>query len=260
MRKTLFLPLLLLLAVLLLLPVSAAGYAKIDDRAGFFSGGTAWNTEALTGNSESRFSYYLLTDIASTYPSDSQVLSRCGISKKDDAVILAVYQTSDGEYHYDIYTFGAAHEAFSDSDIDEVLDTPGVYNNIKSGEIAAGVKAFLAACGKVEARFIAEEKADAERTARWEATRVPRGIAITLVVFVIAGGIAMLSVTLFYRKKVHGETYPLDRYAKLKLTKEVDRFVGSYITRVRVNTNNNSSGGSHGGGGGGGGGGHRGGR
>ena len=142
MRKTLFFPLLLLLAVLLILPVCAAGYTRIDDRAGFFSEGTAWNTETLTGNGAGRFSYYLLTDIASTYPSDSQALSRCGISKKDDAVILAVYQTSDGTYRYDIYTFGAAHEAFSDSDIDEVLDTPGVYNNIKAGKIEAGAKAF----------------------------------------------------------------------------------------------------------------------
>ena len=171
MRKTLFLPLLLVLAVLLILPVCAAGYTKIDDRAGFFSEGTAWNTETLTGNGAGRFSYYLLTDIASTYPSDSQALSRCGISKKDDAVILAVYQTSDGTYRYDIYTFGAAHEAFSDSDIDEVLDTPGVYNNIKAGKIEAGVKAFLAACGKVEARFAAEEKADAERAAKWDCRR-----------------------------------------------------------------------------------------
>ena len=258
MRKRLFLPLLLLLAVLMTLPAAAAGYTKIDDRAGFFSGDTAWNTESLTGNSAGRCSYYLLTDYAEDYPSDREVLSRCGISKKDDAVILAVYRTDSGIYHYDIYTFGAAHEAFSDDDIDEVLDTPGVYNNIKAGEIEAGVRAFLSACGKVEARFVAEEEADAERAEKWEANRVPRGIAITLIVFVIAGGIAMLVVTLVYRKKVHGETYPLDRYAKLRLTKEVDRFVGSYITRVRVNTNNGSSGGSHGGGGGGGG--HRGGR
>ena len=258
MRKRLFLPLLLLLAVLLLLPVSAAGYAQIDDRAGFFHGDTAWNTDDLTGNGAGRFSYYLLTDIASTYPSDREVLSRCGITREDDAVVLAVYQTSDGTYHYDIYTFGAAADAFSDDDIDEVLDAPAVYNNLKTGKIEAGVKAFLTACGKVEARFVAEEEADAARAEKWEATRVPRGIAVTLIVFVIAGGIAMLAVALVYRKKVHGETYPLDRYAKLHLTREVDRFVGSYITRVRVNTNNGSSGGSHGGGGGGGG--HRGGR
>lgn len=256
MRKTLFFVLVLLLTVPMLLPVCATGYAKIDDRAGFFSGGTAWNTEALTGTDANRFSYYLLTDLAEDYPSDREVLSRCGITKKDAAVVLAVYRTDSGVYHYDIYTFGAAQDAFSDSDVDEVLDTPGVYNNIKSGEIAAGVKAFLAACGKVEARFVAEEEADAERAAEWEANRVPRGIAVTLVVFVIAGGVAMLAVALVYRKKVHGEIYPLDRYAKLRLTKEVDRFVGSYITRVRVNTNNGSSG-SHGGGGGGG---HRGGR
>ena len=258
MRKRLFLPFVLLLAVLLLLPAAASGYAKIDDRAGFFSGGTAWNADDLTENGFRCFSYYLLTDIASTYPSDREVLSRCGITREDDAVVLAVYQTSDGTYHYDIYTFGAAHEAFSDDDIDEVLDTPGVYHNIKAGEIEAGVKAFLAACGEIETSYAAEQEKAAEHAAKMEATRVPRGIAVTLIVFVIAGGIAMLVVALVYRKKVHGETYPLDRYAKLHLTREVDRFVGSYITRVRVNTNNGSSGGSRSGGGGGGG--HRGGR
>ena len=38
MRKTLFLPLLLLLAVLLILPVCAAGYTEIDDRGVLFRG------------------------------------------------------------------------------------------------------------------------------------------------------------------------------------------------------------------------------
>lgn len=249
MRKTLFFAAVLLLAVLMILPAAASGYAKIDDRAGFF-GGTDWNTDTLTGGNESRFSYYLLTDLAEDYPSESEVLSRCGIGRKDDAVVLAVYRTRAGVYHYDIYTFGKADDAFSQSDIDEVLDAPGVYNNLKAGRIEEGVKAFIGTCAEIEARHLAEE-------AKWEAARVPRGIAVTLVVFVVSGGIAMLSVALYYRKKLHGEVYPLDRYAKLNLTKQVDRFVGSYITRVRVNTNNGGSSGRSSGGGGGG---HRGGR
>lgn len=257
MRKTLFLPLILLLAILMIFPAGAAAYAGIDDNAGFFRGDTAWNVSDPGGDPAARFSYYLLTDLASAYPSEKAVLSRCGITRKDDAVVLAIYQTSDGVYHYDIYTFGAAADAFSDRDIDEVLDTPGVYNNIKAGKLTEGAKAFLAACGKVEARFVEEEKAEAERAAEREATRVPRGIAAMAVAFLAAGGVAMLIVALVYCKKTHGETYPLDRYAKLNLTKEVDRFVGSYITRVRVNTNNGSSGGSRSGGGSSG---HRGGR
>ena len=85
---------------------------------------------------------------------------------------------------------------------------------------------------------------------------LPVALAVILgvVLGALAGGGAVLGVFLYYRKKQHGDSYPLDRYAKLHLTDAQDRFVGSYITRTRVQSN------SGGGGGGGSRGGHRGGR
>ena len=76
---------------------------------------------------------------------------------------------------------------------------------------------------------------------------------IGVVVGLLAGGGAVLGVFLYYRKKQHGESYPLDRYAKLQLTEAEDRFVGSFVTRTRVQSSSSGGGGgSHGG--------HRGGR
>ena len=62
-----------------------------------------------------------------------------------------------------------------------------------------------------------------------------------------------------YKMKKKSVDYPLDRYAKLDLTHQSDRFVREYVTRTY---SPRSSGGGGGGGGGrhGGGGGHRGGR
>ena len=56
------------------------------------------------------------------------------------------------------------------------------------------------------------------------------------------------SIFLSYRKKRHGESYPLSRYANLQLTESVDHFVGSFVTRVRIQSNSGSSGGGGGGG------------
>jgi uncharacterized membrane protein len=60
-----------------------------------------------------------------------------------------------------------------------------------------------------------------------------------------------------YKKRRATVDYPLDRYAKLSLTKESDAFVREYTTRTRVSSSSSGGGGGsrHGGGGG-----HRGGR
>ena len=72
-------------------------------------------------------------------------------------------------------------------------------------------------------------------------------ILIAVVAGLLAAGGSVLGVVLFYLKKQHGVSYPLDRYAKLHLTHREDRFVGSHVTRVRVQSSN-GSGGSRGGG------------
>ena len=67
----------------------------------------------------------------------------------------------------------------------------------------------------------------------------PHVVLAGLIGGALIGGITVLCVFLFYRKKRHGASYPLDRYASMDLTDSEDRFVGSYDTRVRIQNNSN---------------------
>lgn len=238
MKKTVFVS---FLALLLLLSVCAAfgvEYAAIDDRADFL---TADEEKALAeATSETTaVRYYLLTD---TNARDTlhykDVLKRCGIDKRENAAVLYVHSYG-GTYYYDMYTFGRADKGLSDDEIDEILDNPEVYNNLKGGNIKEGADAWIHATEAILA-----ENMDA--VLKKEARRVPIGILVCACVFALAGSIAGLSVGLYYRKKVHGEIYPLDRYARLQLTARRDVFIGSSVTRTKVTSS--SSGGSSGGG------------
>ena len=74
--------------------------------------------------------------------------------------------------------------------------------------------------------------------------------------------ISFISIIVKYKTKVRSEIYPLDKYAKMKLTNSSDNLIGSFVThRVIQSSSNSSSGRSFGGSGGGSrGSGHRGGR
>lgn len=235
MKKTLiFICIALFLAVL---PVSAAG-ATVKDSAALLTDAELAAIEAVEMTSGVR--YFVLTEQsldADDYPTSAEVLSRCGITDKDSSVILVLRRAS-ATYYYDMYTYGEANSLFSNADIDRVLDDPDVYDNIKGGRLGAGAAAFLTLC---EAHCVKE----------LTPTPVWQGVLIGLVIGAAVGGLAVLGVYLYYRRPLHGETYPLDRYAKMNLTAHTDRFAGSFVTRTRVSSNS-SSGGS--------GGGHRGGR
>lgn len=250
MRKTVFLCLFCLLLVCLALPIGAAQFEMIDDRAELVFSVDQLQDEEADGTETYGVRYFLLTDTAREPLSDSEVLTRCGIGRKDDAAVLLVRYTG-GTYYYDMYTWGLANDALSNADIDRILDDSAVYNNLKEGNISVGAGYWRARCADRVADYAAKQ-------AKREAGRIPRGIAAMAVSFFVAGGIAMLCVALSYRKRTHGEIYPLERYARLDLQLKSDRFVGSYITRVRIRSNNSGGGGGHGGGHSGGG--HRGGR
>ena len=248
MKKVLIFALSLLLFIALSLTALAATVTVGDDAdlldsdAEMRVASALFDTHGLT--------FFLLTQRTSLrddIPSDRQMEKRCGITEDMAAVVLLV-SVVHGTYYYDMYTYNGAYDMFSDSDVDDVLDASAVYGNLKAGNIEAGAIAFFEECCRVSAENAARQ-AEKER-------RAPLvSVIVGIVVGVLAGGGSALGVFLYYRKKQHGESYPLDRYAKLNLTESSDRFVGSYVTRVRVQS---SSGG--GGGGGGSRGGHRGGR
>ena len=198
--------------------------------------------------------FYLIT-MQTAYPddrlTDHEVCTTCGIEKTYDiepTVVLVVRQAGAGDtFYYDMYTYGDAYDIFSDYEVDNVLDADAVYDNLKAGNVKEGAAAFFSLCAaEIDEHY--EKLAAKER-------RKPLMVALlALGVGTLAAGISILAVILSYRKKQHGESYPLDRYARLNLTHREDRFVGSFVTRVRVRTNNSSHGGSRSGGGGGGGG------
>lgn len=78
----------------------------------------------------------------------------------------------------------------------------------------------------------------------------------------IAALIAVICVVVSYKKKVRGETYPLDAYTNLNLTDSQDNFLNKNLVVTVIRQDPPASSGGHSGGfsGGGGGGGHMGGR
>ena len=230
MRKTLFLCLLCLFLAMGILPAAAAAERTVMDGADMMTDAAEAELTAVLNGITGSVRYYVVT--SNSRFTVGRIEDLCDITPEDAVVVLAVDRT-DGVYYYEMFTFNEADDLFSDRDANALLDDPEVYDNIKSGNVGEGAKLFVT---KADARL---------KQARAE---LPKKAAIVgVVVAVLAAGGSMLGVALFYRRKRHGESYPLDRYANLNLTISEDRFVGSHVTRVRRQSN--SSGGRSGGGG-----------
>lgn len=251
MKKLIVLSLILLLACLLTLPTFAY-YVNVRDELAVAQsplGPDVYTYTVADGTDAGGVSYYLWCKKAtskSDLPSASSVASALGFHIQQDAVVLLVRQVGS-IYYYDMYTYGAAEEIFTDSAVDRILDDPDVYDKLKSGDISGGSLDFFNLC--TEQILYVEE-----RTAARNAARPWRILCISLIIGVLTGGFTALGIVLHYHRKKRGSSYPLDRYAKLHLTLREDRFVGSYVTRTRIQSS--SSGGGRSGGGGS----HRGGR
>ena len=246
MRKSLFLCLLCLLLTVLTLSAFAADTVTVIDPIGLLTEEEAETLSAqLSKEPESGVHFYIYTMSAANeddYPTDGAVLSLCGIAEDEIAVVLVVRHTLT-TYYYDMYTYGTAWEMFSDKDIDRILDDFGVYNSLKSGRIAEGCEAFLTLSRQTVSDYFEKEAA--------RQARKPFMVALVgVITAALTAGLTVLVVVLRYRTKKHGESYPLDHYAKLELTLREDHFVGSHISRVRVQSSSSGGGRSGGGGGG----------
>ena len=164
--------------------------------------------------------------------------------RSTDAVLLVVtYEKRNRTYYYNMYTYGEANYAISQKEVNYILDTSDVYNNLKTGYVYEGSVAFF------------------EMSATAFTGRVGAPWAVVIVISAMISLIIALAVragiVASYKKKKASVDYPLDRFAKLDLTHESDRFVREYTTRTYSPRSSSSSGGGgrHGGGGG-----HRGGR
>lgn len=249
MRKIIFLFSFLLLVITLAFSASALEITVIDPLYLTEYGSDGALAIDLDHDRETALEdigFYLITYSAqgpNDYPSNGYVQSLLYEGDKG-SVVLVVRRHGSSSYYYDIYLYGEADAAFSDAEVDRVLDAPNVYTNLKRGDVEAGAPYFFSLCAEILSEHYADEAA--------RAARAPlMALIFGLMSGLLAAGASVLGVVLFYRKKRHGESYPLDRYARLNLTDREDRFVGSYITRVRIQSSS-SGGGSRGGGGGGG--------
>lgn len=222
-----------MIAVMLLfaafaVPTSATGSSYVYDPYGILSSAdkAALDSRLADLNSDSAVYYHL---VVSKSRSDA-----FKFTSGDSVVFLVEYDEYSDIYYYELFTYGYADSAISDSEANRILDDPTVYDNIKSGNIRTGASRALtlidtATHGKL-------------RASNW----LVKTILVSLVLALVIAGIVCGIIIYKYKKKLKSPIYPLDRYAKLNLiaADSRDAFLHKTVTRVRVN---NGSGGSRGG-------------
>ncbi|MGM9683811.1 MAG: TPM domain-containing protein [Eubacteriales bacterium] len=253
LKNTMMITLLLAFCVLVLSAFTTALYAApvekhVYDDAKYMSESQINELEIKASElSDKSGASLIVATYGGSYYEGDDFCRKNSISTKDDIVLLIITKSS-GTYYYDIYTYGDAYSNISNTEVDRILDASDVYDNIKSGNIADGASAFLTRAEKAYSGLL------------WASPRVP--IICGVVTALIVAIAITVGIIVSYKKKQRSASYPLERYTTMNLVGKEDIFLGSSVTKVRINTSSGGSGGSGGGGGSshGGGGGHRGGR
>lgn len=239
----------LALSVLCVLPLSASdGGSRVYDPADLITAAeeTALQAKMAALSDTADVELYLATYKAQNrfddYIGDEYCRDIRDLWGEDAVLLIVTYDASDRMYYYDMYTYGEANYAINQKEVNYILDKREVYNNIKGGYVAEGVEAFFEWSAKAYEGRVG---------ASWALI-----ISVSAIIALVIGLVVRAGVVASYRRKKASVDYPLDRYAKLELTREKDSFVNEFVTRTYSPRNNGGGGGSrHGGGGG-----HRGGR
>ncbi|MBQ8214144.1 MAG: hypothetical protein IJZ80_09055 [Clostridia bacterium] len=251
-RYVCFLGALLLLLSLLCLPVAGETIPDevVFDRAELLNDAEicAVKEAVFDAWEASDCAFYVATHKVSAYSATrykytgEDFLREHGLSSKHDIVVLIV-TLDQGVYYYDYYTYGKAYSRISQKEVDYILDHDDVYDNIKGGNLPVGISSAMSLSAKAYEGRVGVSYVII--------------VTVSLIIALIIGIIACVSVNASYKMKKKSVDYPLDKFAKLNLTGQSDVFTGSFVTKRVIQTNSGSRGGgsSHGGGGG-----HRGGR
>lgn len=144
---------------------------------------------------------------------------------REDIVLLEIKNSSTN--YYDVYTWGIAYTVITDAEINDILDAPDVYNNIKGGNFEEGIISFVDLTVKAINSY-------------------RRNLILILIgISLVAGGVAVISVIVIYKRKLKSPVYPLSQYTDLELTESSDVFLNKTVTRTKVSSS--SGGGSSGG-------------
>lgn len=227
------------------LQISAASEGEyVFDDADIFTESEIENIEdAISEITNDQIAYVIGTTDRHYYDREQLADAFCdkhGISQHRNLVLLIIDMSDPSEVHYDMYTYGNAWDKISDAEVDRIIYNDNVYDDLKTGEFLSGTLSFLELSGKAYDGHLS--------------MNVGTVALIAVISGVIAASITCACVIVKYKTKLKSASYPIDKYAKLDLRDKRDIFLGSSISKVRVQS---SSGGSRGGGGGGGG--HRGG-
>lgn len=249
LKKSVPLALILLcLVACFTLPLAAADTGRIHDPASMLGVSERATLEARMDELSRTYGveFYLATYRANgrydDFIGDEYCRDIRNLRGMDAVLLIVTYDEWDGEYYYDMYTYGDANYDINQKEVNYILDKREVYNNLKGGYVGEGAAAFFEWSAKAYEGRVG---------ASWALI-----IIVSAIISLIIGCAVRAGVVAAYKKKNASVDYPLDRYAKLELTHECDTFVREYTTRTYSPRSSSGGGGSrHGGGGG-----HRGGR
>ena len=161
-----------------------------------------------------------------------------GISTSGDVIILII-ERDYSENYYELFIYGDPDSKITIEESDRILDDSAVYDNIKYGDVGKGVLRFI------------ELTETAYRGTLQES--VLKTVVISAVLALIIAAIPTIIIVIKYKRKLKSASYPLEHYAMLNLNSAEcsDFFIGSFVTRTRINTSSGSNSGGGGGFGGG---------
>ena len=165
-----------------------------------------------------------------------------GLSDSADLVLLVVTLEDSGRdlpgdgYYYDLYLYGSASRRILQGEANAILDAGAVYGPLKSGRLAEGTGAFL--------ELAAAEYGNGD----YERSPYLRALPVAAVIALAIGGVSCMLVKRSYSVRHRPVEYPLEHFARLELTAQEDRFVGSFVTKRVISSGHGGGGGVHRGG------------
>ena len=157
-----------------------------------------------------------------------------GLSQEDNIVLLIIDVSDPNETYYDMYTYGEIWDRFTDAEIDRIIFNKDVYNNFKSNNFLSGTLAYLKLANKAYNGHLAKELGEV--------------LAIAIISGVVVALITCTVVVIRYNTKQKSASYPVEKYANLVLKENHDVFIGSSVTKTRVQSSSSGSRGGRSGG------------
>ena len=134
------------------------------------------------------------------------IVESFGLKTEHNVVLLEIYYMHDSTaeffgrepytHFYKMYTYGHPHKKITDEEVNAILDNENVYNNIKSGNYADGIVAFI----EETVKAMPEKSVDDYKP---EAVKSETSDTVTLILFGVGGVLfyGTIFVSYFIRKR-----------------------------------------------------------